>query len=94
VTFLPASAAEDLAADVTADLVVMVVAAGTDGGEVATIGEACSRSRVPTATLVIRGGSASEADVSKTLAHVRPWSLMVVIASDDNFVEDLLQSFR
>jgi hypothetical protein len=94
VTFLPASAVADLAADVTADLVVMVVAAGTDGGGAAIIGEACSNRRVPTATFVIRGASASEAAVSKTLAHVRPWSLMVVIASDDDYVEDLLRSFR
>jgi len=32
--------------------------------------------------------------LSSTLAQVRPWSLMVVIANDHNYVEDLLRSFR
>jgi hypothetical protein len=94
VTFLPASAVADLVKDVAADLVVMVAAAGADAGAAAIIGEACSRRRVPTATCVIRGTSASDAAVSGTLAQVRPWSLMVVIANDDDYIEDLLRSFR
>ena len=95
VTFLSASAAADVLADVSAaDLVVMVATVGADASAAAMIGEACSRRRIPTATCVIRGASASEAALSGTLAQVRPWSLMVVIASDHNYVEDLLRSFR
>jgi hypothetical protein len=94
VTFLPASAVADLAGSVTADLVVMVVTAGSDGSGAAIVGEACSQRRVPTATFVVRDASTSEATLSYTLAQVRPWSLMVIIAGDDDYVEDLLRSYR
>jgi hypothetical protein len=78
----------------TADLVVMVASAGTDAHAAAIIGEACSRNHVMTTTLVVRAASATDGALSKTLAQVRPWSLMVVIASDENYVEDILGSFR
>jgi len=95
VTFLSASAAADVLTDVAAaDLVVMVASAGADANAAASIGQVCSRRRIPTATCVIRGVSASETSLSSTLAQVRPWSLMVVIASDHDYVEDLLRSFR
>jgi hypothetical protein len=78
----------------SADLVVMVVSAGADAHAAAIIGEACSVSRVMTTTLVARASSATDAALSKTLAQVRPWSLMVVIASDDAYVDEILSSFR
>ena len=95
VTFGRASTATDQLRDVAAtDLVVMVAAAGADASSAAIIGEACSRQRIPTATCVVRGASASDAALSRTLAQVRPWSLMVVIAGDHEYVEDFLRSFR
>ena len=94
VSFLPASAAADLLKDVDVDLVVMVAAVGADASAAAAIGEACSGRRIPTATCVVRGASTSDAALSSTLAQVRPWSLMVVIANDHDYVEDLLRSFR
>ena len=78
----------------TADLVVMVVSAGADAHAAAIIGEACSRNRVMTTALVVRAASASDDALSKTLAQVRPWSLMVVVASDEAYVEEILRSFR
>jgi hypothetical protein len=78
----------------TADLVVMIATAGHDASAAAAIGEACSRDRVMTTTVVIRPSSASDDALSRTLAQVRPWSLMVVIASDDLYVDDILRSFR
>jgi hypothetical protein len=78
----------------TADLVVMVASAGADAHAAAIIGEACSVQRVMTTTLVVRAASATDEALSKTLAQVRPWSLMVVIASDGDYVEDILRSFR
>ena len=78
----------------TADLVVMVTSAGGNAEGAPIIGEACSLARVMTTTLVVRGASATDDALSKTLAQVRPWSLMVVIASDETYVEDLLRSFR
>lgn len=84
-----------LVADVnTADLVVMRVAAGNDAHAAAIIGEACSARRVMTHTIIVRASAASDAALSKTLAQVRPWSLMVVVTNDDDYVDDILKSFR
>ena len=78
----------------TADLVVMVASAGADAKAATIIGEACSLERVMTTALIVRAESATDEALSKTLAQVRPWSLMVVIASDEDYVEDILRSFR
>ena len=77
-----------------ADFVVMVTAAGADARAAATVGDICSRRRITTATLVVREPSATDEMLSKTLAQVRPWSLMVVVAGDESYLEDLLKSFR
>jgi hypothetical protein len=76
------------------DLVVMVVPAGADAHAAAIVGQACSDARVMTTTIVVNAGGRSEAALSKTLAQVRPWSLMVVVASDHAYVDDILTSFR
>jgi hypothetical protein len=95
VTFFHASGAlRDVHAVASADLVVMLTATGTDAHAAALIGQACSDRRVPTATFVLRTPEATEAAVSRTLGQIRPWSLMVLVASDEAFVEDVLRSFR
>ena len=95
VTFFRATEAlRDVHALAGADLVVMLAATGTDAHAAALIGQACSDRRVPTATFVLRTSEATEATVSRTLGQVRPWSLMVLVASDEAFVEDVLRSFR
>jgi hypothetical protein len=76
------------------DLVLMVTSAGADARAAAIIGEACSDHRVMTTTVVVRGESATEEALSRTLAQVRPWSLMVVAASDERYVEEIVRSFR
>ena len=77
-----------------ADLVLMLVSAGGNAEAAATIGEACSARRVMTHTVIVRAASATDAALSKTLAQVRPWSLMVVVVNDDDYVDDILSSFR
>lgn len=77
-----------------ADLVVMIVTAGRDASAAATIGRACSEHRVMTHTIAIQARSAHDEALSRTLAQVRPWSLMVVVASAEDYVEDILSSFR
>lgn len=77
-----------------ANLVVMVVPAGADARAAATIGRACSDRRVMTTTIVVRAGAATDEALSATLAQVRPWSLMVVVVNDEDYVEDILRSFR
>jgi hypothetical protein len=99
VAFFPAAApadrtgrvVQDLAAG---DLVVMVASAGADAAAAALIGSACSDRRVHTATFIVGAAQAGDEAMSKTLAQVRPWSLMVVITSDDSYVEDIIRSFR
>jgi len=99
VSFFPASAiagpsARLLEQMVAGDLVVMLASAGADASGAEIIGRACSEKRVHTATFVVRSSSADDESLSKTLAQVRPWSLMVVIAGDDRYVEEMLRSFR
>ncbi len=99
VTFFPASAATErdgrpsdhIAAG---DLVVMLAAAGAAAPAAAAIGQACSDRRVQTAAFVVRSASATDEQLSRTLALVRPWSFMVVIVSDDDYIDDILRSFR
>ena len=77
-----------------ADLIVMIVSAGNDAHAAAAIGRACSDRSVMTHTIVVRAGSATDAALARTLAQVRPWSLMVVVSNGDDYVDDILGSFR
>jgi hypothetical protein len=78
----------------SADLVVMVATAGESAAAAAIIGEACSLKRVNTTGLIIGGPGASDEALSKTLAQLRPWSLMLVIASGEDYIEDMLVALR
>jgi len=77
-----------------ADLVVLVAGPGGHAHAAAAIGEACSRRRVMTTGFVIGAMSAPERDVSRTLAQLRPWSLMVVIAGNDDYIDDMMTALR
>jgi hypothetical protein len=78
----------------TADLVVMVATAGENAQAAALIGEACSLERITTTGLILGGASASDEMLSKTLSQMRPWSLMLVIASAVDYIEDMLVALR
>lgn len=78
----------------TADLVVMISAAKERAEAASLIGEACSLKRVMTTSLIIGGADVSDQDLSETLAHLRPWSLMLVIASGEEYIEDMLTALR
>src|SRR5215472_14034702 len=43
---------------------------------------------------VVAGAAASDEALAKTLAQLRPWSLMLVIASADDYIEDILTALR
>jgi hypothetical protein len=77
----------------SADLVVMVATAGENASAAAIIGEAASAKRINTTGLIIGAGASDEA-LSKTLGQLRPWSLMLVIASADDYIEDMLVALR
>ena len=78
----------------TADLVVMVAGPGGGAGAAAGIGAECSARRVMTTALIIGAGTASDEELSKTLSQLRPWSLMVVIANTDEYIQDMLTALR
>jgi hypothetical protein len=78
----------------SADLVVMVATAGESAEAATLIGEACSLERINTTGLILGGAAATDAMLSKTLARLRPWSLMLVIASGQDYIEDMLIALR
>jgi hypothetical protein len=47
-----------------------------------------------TTGFIVGATAASEGALSKTLAQVRPWSLMVVIANTDEYIDDMLAALR
>lgn len=77
-----------------ADLMVMVASAGHDAQAAALIGEACAARRVMTTGLVLGGGTASDAEASRTLAALRPHTMMLVVASGADYIEDMLTALR
>jgi hypothetical protein len=77
-----------------ADLVVMVATAGENAQAATLIGEACSLKRINTTGLILGGSSATDEMLSKTLSRLRPWSLMLVIASGEDYIEDMLIALR
>jgi hypothetical protein len=49
---------------------------------------------VATTGFIVGAGAASDDDLSKTLAQIRPWSLMVVLARSDDYIDDMLSALR
>jgi len=47
-----------------------------------------------TTALVLGGSSISDEALSKTLSHLRPWALMLVIASAEDYIADMLTALR
>jgi hypothetical protein len=78
----------------SADLVVMVATAGENAQAASLIGEACSLRRVMTTALVLGGAATSDEVLAQSLAQLRPWSLMVVIASAEDYIADMLTALR
>lgn len=76
------------------DQVIMVAAAGGHAEAAAMIGRACSLRRVTTTALIVGADTAADREVAKTLAQLRPWSLMVVIAHTDDYVADMMTALR
>jgi hypothetical protein len=78
----------------SADLVVMVASAGTGAEAAAVIAEACSVRKVMTTALIIDSESKSNEELSKTLAALRPYASMLVIAHNDEYIEAMLAALR
>ena len=77
-----------------ADLVVMVASAGENVPDISVIGEACSRRRITTTGLILADQDTPAAVLSASLSTLRPWMLMLVIASNVDYIEDMLRALR
>jgi hypothetical protein len=77
-----------------ADHVVMVATAGENAAAASIVGEACSVKRVATTGLILGSADIPDDVLGKTLSQLRPWSLMLVIASAEEYVEDMLRALR
>ena len=78
----------------SADLVVMVSSAGTGAQAAAVIGEVCAVRKVMTMALIIGSEQRSNEELSQTLAALRPYASMLVIANGDEYIEEMLAALR
>ncbi len=78
----------------TADLVVMIATAGDNVPAAALIGDACRARGVMTTALVRATDKVPDRMTSHTLAQVRPHAMMVVAASADDYIADMLTALR
>jgi hypothetical protein len=78
----------------SADLVVLIASAGESVQAASVIGEACTLRRVMTTALILGGTNTSDEAMAKTLAHLRPHAMMLVIASADEYIADMLTALR
>jgi hypothetical protein len=86
---------KDLIDEVSAaDLVVMIAASGENAQVAGLIGEACAARHVMTTALIVGSEGTSDAALAKTLAQLRPHAMMLVIASADEYIEDMLTALR
>lgn len=87
--------AKDVEAEIAnADLVVMIGSIGQQEDAARKLSEICRARNVMTTALVIGDESKTDAALSKTLAQLRPYALMLVIASAEDYVEDMLSALR
>ena len=78
----------------SADLVVMIATPGQNADAAAIIGEACGVNHVMTTSLIISSPCTSDEVLSNSLAHLRPHSRMLVIASAEDYIADMLVALR
>jgi hypothetical protein len=78
----------------TADLVVMIAAAGENAQAAAIIGEACGVKHVMTTALILGSERTSDEALAKSLAQLRPYAKTLVVANGDDYIEDVLTALR
>jgi hypothetical protein len=72
----------------------MVSTAGSSAQAAAVIGEACAARKVMTMALIIGSEQQSDEALSKTLATLRPYASMLVVANSDEYIEEMLSALR
>jgi hypothetical protein len=72
----------------------MVANAGEDAQGASIIGEACAARHVTTIGLIVQSPETSDAELSRTLGHMRPFAKMLVIATGREYIEVMLTALR
>jgi len=90
-----AGRAMDLVGEIaSADLVVMVAAAGGSPPAASVIGEACVLNGVMTTALIVDARGHTDAALARTLAALRPYAAMLVVADGEDYIEAMLEALR
>ena len=90
-----AGRATDLVGEIAAaDLVVVVAAAGENAQAASVIAEAASLKGVMTTALIVGSAGKPDAALARTLTELRPYAAMIVIASEDEYIADMLAALR
>jgi hypothetical protein len=82
----PVAACDDV------DLVALIATAGEELAAARVIGEACRGAT--TIAFVLTGPSTAREALSRTLARLRPWTLMLTVAEDEDCVADVLRALQ
>jgi hypothetical protein len=77
-----------------ADLVVLVATAGEDAPLASVIGEACRARGVPVTALILDLEGMPDNALAASLAKLRPYASMLVVARADDYIEEMLAALR
>ncbi len=87
--------ASDLVAEIdSADIVVVLASPGTDASAATIIGEACRLRHKTMIGLILQTGGVNDEALSRTLLGMRPLARMLVVASDNDYIEEMLHAMR
>lgn len=78
----------------SSDFVVVVSAAGEDARAVSVIADACNLHHKSLVALVVPREGATDADVTASMTHLRPYARMLVIASGADYITAMLTALR
>lgn len=78
----------------SADSVIVVASAGEDAEAASLVGEICQARHKSMIGLLLRTPSVTDADLSRTLVAMRPFTTMLVVASGQIYVEEMLTAMR
>jgi hypothetical protein len=76
-----------------ADIVVMIAAAGAAVADVSIVGKACATRGIMTTGVIVEAGAGADA-VERTLRTLRPHARMLVVASDADYIPEMLTALR
>jgi hypothetical protein len=72
----------------------MVAAAGGEAAAAAVIGDACLAKGVMTTGLLLGSETQSDDTLARSLATLRPYAGMLVIARSEDYIADMLVALR